>query len=245
MASGDAASDRDGTVGADASRYADERALQGVEIEVFADLERVVAEDGVEQRAEEHTDGHADFHAVEPVDRCRENAQREGRIRGDRHQLAAVCHARHGLADMFRLAEELRVPGREPEYGKQNSGGADHDDWTPVAWDTGYSETSGSCSHKASLKRTGAVHCSRRPTCGGVGSRFSAPGLSSIYRFTFDPRGRRGDRRPRIEDVPRIALPFRQRSPVARLFRLVGVVPANWERHGLIFRQAADRRPGR
>ena len=48
---------------------------------------------------------------------------------------------------------------------------------------------------------------------------------------------------PVIEDVPRIAL--RQRSPVARLFRLVGVVPANWERHGLIFRQAADRRPGR
>jgi len=46
---------------------------------------------------------------------------------------------------------------------------------------------------------------------------------------------------PIIEDLPRIGLPFRQRSPVGGLSGWLARWPGQ---QGLIFRQATDRRPG-
>src|SRR5262249_18628135 len=84
-------------------------------------------------------------------------------IRGHGHQLAAEGHARHGLPDVLRLAEELRVSGSEPEHAEKDNGGADHDDGTPVARNAGYRKTNSGSAHGASLRRAGAGIVTERP----------------------------------------------------------------------------------
>jgi len=68
-----------------------------------------------QQCAQQHTEGHAYLHAIEPIHGSEQNPPPHGGVRSDRYNLATIGHAGEHLPHVFRLGEQLRVAQSEPE----------------------------------------------------------------------------------------------------------------------------------